>query len=57
MRLLQRVVHRGGVVIEGGVEEEEVLGIQAMDMAEEAMVVVGMEGGEAGTLLSLVTGE
>lgn len=45
------------MVIEGGVEEEEVLGIQAMDMAEEAMVVVGMEGGEAGTLLSLVTGE
>lgn len=45
------------MVIEGGVEEEEALGIQAMDMAEEAMVVVGMEGGEAGTPLSLVTGE
>ena len=59
MRLLPRVVHQGGVVIEGGVEEEEVSVTQAMDMEEEegAMVVVDMEGGEAGTPLSLVTGE
>ena len=58
MKLLRRVVHQGGVVIEGGVEEE-VLGTQAMDTEEEegAMVVVDMEGGEAGTPLSLVTGE
>lgn len=59
MKLLRRVVHQGGVVIEGGVEEEEVSVTQAMDMEEEegAMVVVDMEGGEAGTPLSLVTGE
>ena len=58
MKLLRRVVHQGGVVIEGGVEEE-VLVTQAMDTEEEegAMVVVDMEGGEAGTPLSLVTGE
>ena len=58
MRLLPRVVHQGGVVIEGGVVEE-VLVTQAMDTEEEegAMVVVDMEGGEAGTPLSLVTGE
>lgn len=59
MKLLRRVVHQGAVVIEGGVEEEEVLVTQAMDMEEEegAMVVVDMEGGEAGIPLSLVTGE
>ena len=59
MKLLRRVVHQGGVVIEGGVEEEEVSVTQAMDTEEEegAMVVVDMEGGEAGTPLSLVTGE
>ena len=58
MKLLRRVVHQGGVVIEGGVVEE-VLVTQAMDTEEEegAMVVVDMEGGEAGTPLSLVTGE